>query len=198
MPDRALQNVRGIIWSQRVPMLEKIHIPSTEFWVCLWASQSHVLRYSYQMLKPPQKTPFDVEEQWLCFEIPLKAAAHHLISRAEPGHPAKEAHLRHLYPEPQLYSHDSHLKWRRTCKSKASPFDLLSSFSSTTDQSNVLITAAEVTMLLHLSLQPAISCEQDKETVKLPCVKEHATLFQVTNYDLRVATKLDRKHNGCI
>ena len=45
------------------------------------------------MPEPPQLTPLDVEEQRLYSEPLLDVRAPHSISKAEPSHPAKEAHF---------------------------------------------------------------------------------------------------------
>lgn len=47
---------------------------------------------AFQSDKPPQLTSFDVEEQHLYFMLPPDGGPPHPISKAETGHPMKEAH----------------------------------------------------------------------------------------------------------
>lgn len=46
----------------------------------------------------PQLNYFDVEEQQLYIELPPDDGSPHLISKAEPNQPTKEAHLGPLHP----------------------------------------------------------------------------------------------------
>ncbi|KAL3969276.1 trafficking protein particle complex subunit 9 [Sarotherodon galilaeus] len=60
---------------------------------------------TFQMPKPPQLAPFDVEEQRL-YSVPLPhGRTSHPISRVEASHPSEEAHFRLMYSRSHSFSH---------------------------------------------------------------------------------------------
>ena len=57
----------------------------------------------------PQMTPLYAEEQRLYSEPLPDVKAPYSISKAEPSHPAKEAHFGRLYSQPHSFSHYAEL-----------------------------------------------------------------------------------------
>ncbi|KAF7657877.1 hypothetical protein LDENG_00020730 [Lucifuga dentata] len=49
--------------------------------------------HSYQMLKPPQLTPFDAKKQWLYSESLPDISASHPIPEGEPRYPVEEPYF---------------------------------------------------------------------------------------------------------
>ncbi|KAK3546361.1 hypothetical protein QTP70_025767 [Hemibagrus guttatus] len=72
-------------------------------------SQGHVLGHPKQMPKPPQLSPFDVEEQRLYSELLPGDRAPYPISKGAPCHPTEDAHFGRLYPGSYPYGHDPEL-----------------------------------------------------------------------------------------
>ncbi|KAK3574723.1 hypothetical protein QTP86_015383, partial [Hemibagrus guttatus] len=66
-------------------------------------------RHTEQMPKPPQLSPFDMEEQRLYSELLPGSRTPYPISKGAPRHPTEKAHFGCLYPGSYPFSHDPEL-----------------------------------------------------------------------------------------
>ncbi|KAK3567625.1 hypothetical protein QTP86_020275 [Hemibagrus guttatus] len=94
---QSLQRVLGLPWAS-----PRWGMPGTP-------PQGHVLGHPKQMPKPPQLSPFDVEEQRLYSELLPGDRAPYPISKGAPRHPTAEAHFGRSYPGSYPYGHDPEL-----------------------------------------------------------------------------------------
>ena len=107
------------------------------------------------MPKLTQPTPLNAEEQRLYSESLLNLRAPHLISKAEPSHPAMEAHFSRLYSHSHSFGLYSDLKtigesWEIDQLIESFAF-WLSSLFPTTDHFSVRITAKAAPIRLSIS-----------------------------------------------